>query len=134
MLVRGIKIDNGENAGKIWRFLNQKGTTSKDIILENSKIKERDFHSAVGWLARENKISRTGEDIYKLDETNLTDEIGMNAGRIWRILDIWGEVDISTIKKLSELNEKQIYSALGWLSKEDKIFFDKELSKYELKK
>jgi hypothetical protein len=133
MLVRGMKIDNGENAGKVWRFLNQKGPTSKSCIIKDTKIKEKEFYSAVGWLARENKISRTDEDIYKLENTNLSDEIGLGAGRIWRILDIWGEVDITTIKKLSELNNSQIYTALGWLFREDKINFNQKISKYELK-
>ena len=67
-----------------------------------------------------------------MDSTNLTYEIGSVAGRVWKIIDIWEEVDFYTIKKLSKADEEDIYSALGWLAREDKIYENKEQN-YRLK-
>jgi len=45
----------------------------------------------------------------------------LHAGRVWKVLDIWGDADIQTLKKLSELDEDQVHTAIGWLAREDKI-------------
>jgi hypothetical protein len=62
----------------------------------------------------------------------LTIEIGKIAGRIWKIIDIWDEVDITSIKKLSGVDENQIYSGIGWLAREDKLELNEE-QKFRLK-
>lgn len=116
----------GENAGKLWTALNGKGCLNRDQILQISKLNENDFSSAVGWLARENKIFRENNDCFKLDNTNLTDEIGQTAGVVWKIIEIWGNVDFASIKRLSDLDDSKIYLALGWLAREDKIFVDEK--------
>jgi hypothetical protein len=118
--VRDITSKFGDSAGKIWQVLNEKGSLNKDEILQTTSLNETDLHLGIGWLARENKISRQ-QDYYKLENTNLESEIGAQAGRIWKILDIWGEADVETIKRLSDLDENQVHSAIGWLAKEDKI-------------
>lgn len=123
----------GKNAEKIWIALNKKGTLDEKELKKITKLKDREFYSAIGWLARENKIYREGEDYYKLDNTNLTPEIGVNAGKVWRALNVWGEVDVSTIKRLAEIDEEEIYSALGWLVREDKVHTDEKQLKYSLK-
>jgi len=116
----------GENAGKLWAILNQNGCLKKDDILEVTKLSEKDFFSAVGWLARENKVSRQDDECFRLDNTNMGHEIGTHAGRVWKILDIWEDVDFDSIKKLSDLDDTQVHSALGWLAREDKIFIDEK--------
>lgn len=121
----------GSNAGKIWKALDKKDSLEKDKIKKITNLKENDFYSGIGWLAREDKISRYEDDYYKLSNTNLEDEIGRNAGLIWRILDIWDEAGIESIKNLTNLDKKSIYAALGWLAKEDKII--KNRNKYRLK-
>jgi hypothetical protein len=108
----------GQNAGEIWKLLNEKGSLSKEEIQKSTKQNDDDFFVGVGWLARE--------------DTNLTPKIGRTAGRIWRILDIWEEADISTMKRLSEVDESQIQIALGWLAREDKICIN-EKEKFNLK-
>ena len=123
----------GENAGKIWMTLHKRGTLSKRKILENTKIKDHEFYTAVGWLARENKIYKEKNNYYKLENTNLTPTIGNNAGKVWNVLNVWGEVDIPTIKRLTEIDETEVYSALGWLAREDKIYADKKFERYCLK-
>lgn len=130
--MRNISTKFGDNAGKIWSVLNEKGCLKKDEIINTIKIDEIEFHSAVGWLARENKISKENEDCFKLDNTNLEKEIGSHAGKIWKILDIWGDVDFETIKRLSDLNDVQVNAAIGWLAREDKILIN-EKKRFNLK-
>jgi hypothetical protein len=127
-----ITINFGENAGKLWTILNQNGCLKKDDILEKTKLSEKDFFSAIGWLARENKVSRRDNECFKLDNTNIGHEIGTHAGRIWKILDIWEDVDLDSIKKLADLDNTQVQSALGWLAREDKICVDKK-NRFRLK-
>jgi hypothetical protein len=130
--VKSLTTKFGENAGKLWSVLNGKGCLNKDEIMQITNFNENDFNSAVGWLARENKIFRENGDCFKIDNTNLVSEIGPNAGRVWKIIEIWGKVDFASIKRLSDLNDNEIYLALGWLAREDKIFVD-EKSRFKLK-
>lgn len=130
--MRDLTTKFGNNAGKIWSVLNEKGCLKKDEILELTKLDDEGFHFGLGWLARENKISKENEDCFRLDSTNLEPEIGIHAGRIWKILDIWQDADFTTIKRLSDLQDRQIFSALGWLAREDKICLN-EKQRFELK-
>ena len=129
--MRDVTVKFGNSAGKIWQVLNEKGCLKKDDIIQITNLTETDLNTGIGWLARENKISRQ-QDWYKLENTNLDSEIGSHAGRIWKILDIWGEADIETIKRLSDLDENQVNLAIGWLAKEDKIKLD-EKNRFNLK-
>ena len=122
----------GENAGKLWTILNQNGCLKKDDILEVTKLNEKDFFSAIGWLAREDKVSKDKNECFKLENSNIGQEIGTHAGRIWKILDIWEDVDLDSIKKLADLDDSQVHSALGWLAREDKICVD-EKNRFKLK-
>jgi len=130
--MRDLTTKFGQNAGEIWKLLNDKGPLSKKEIQNFTKQNDNDFFVGVGWLAREDKISIDEKNNYKLSNTNLTSQIGRTAGRIWRILDIWDEADISAMKRLSEVDESQIQSALGWLAREDKIRVN-EKDKFNLK-
>jgi len=131
--VRNVIGDFGCNAGKVWKALNEKGPLDKERISEITNLSDDEFYSAIGWLARENKISRDGQNSYKLSETNLNPEIGNNAGKVWRVMKVWGEVEIPLIKRLALIDEKHVCSALGWLAREDKVCFDENLMKYSLK-
>lgn len=131
--MRNVIGDIGYNAGKVWRVLNEKGSLQKEKILELTNLSDNEFYSAIGWLARENKILLDNQNNFKLGETNLTPEIGNNAGKIWRVMKVWGDVDIPLMKRLALIDEKHVYSALGWLAREDKICFDENLMKYSLK-
>jgi len=129
--VRDIENLFGNNAGKIWKALDKKDSLEKERIKKITNLKENDFQSGIGWLAREDKISRHEDNYYKLSNTNLENEIGKNAGLIWKILDIWDEAGMESIKNLSNLDKKNIYAALGWLAREDKIINHR--NKYRLK-
>ena len=51
-----IKTSIGENAGKIWKIINQKGELSYVELLELTEISEQELLIAIGWLSREGKI------------------------------------------------------------------------------
>lgn len=46
-----------ETAGKTWRFLGQNGECSVNKLAKDLKEKESVVYQALGWLAREDKIS-----------------------------------------------------------------------------
>lgn len=50
-------------------------------------------------------------------------KIGTNAGDIWQILNEKGNVKIADLKKHTKKDIKDIYLALGWLARENKIRF-----------
>jgi len=110
----------GENAGKIWNLLRLEGPLTERKLKEKTGLHNNDFFCAIGWLAKENKICKD-DTTYKLGETNLTRKIGKDAGMIWKILDMWGEVDILSISRLAHVNEEDIFYAVGWLAREGKM-------------
>ncbi|MGE4586053.1 MAG: winged helix-turn-helix domain-containing protein [Mangrovibacterium sp.] len=57
-----IKEQIGNNAGKIWRFLNQNDESSISEIKQALAMKGSDVRMALGWLARENKIFFFNDD------------------------------------------------------------------------
>ena len=110
----------GRNAGKIWETLHSHGPLSETKLMSLTKLKEHEFYTAVGWLARENKICKDG-NVYKLGETNLTNEIGEAAGKVYTVFETMNEVDVSELPQLTLLDQKETNAALGWLARENKI-------------
>ena len=53
----------------------------------------------------------------------IKDQIGTNAGRIWHFLNENGESNISEIKKALSMKSSEVRMALGWLARENKVFF-----------
>ena len=49
------------------------------------------------------------------------EEIGMNAGLVGNALNEKGPMTVKDLRKATKLRDKQVYAALGWLSREDKI-------------
>jgi hypothetical protein len=96
--------DIGLNAGKIWNLLSDKGPMVPDQIIRNTGLKKKELNAVIGWLARENKIRREG-DVLVIGETNLTNQIGINAGNIMQFIEDSGN----------------FFSAVGWLAREGKI-------------
>lgn len=47
--------------------------------------------------------------------------IGTNAGSVWVALNGADALGIKQIKKITKLKDKEVYAALGWLAREDKI-------------
>lgn len=46
----------GENAGKVWHIINEKGDLTYFELLEYTEISEQELLMAIGWLSREGKI------------------------------------------------------------------------------
>jgi len=110
----------GRNAGRLWEVLYSNGPLTESQLLDFTSLRPYEFYIATGWLAREDKLSKD-EDLFILDKTNLTSEIGTNAGKIWNLLSSKDEVDIPSISSLAGLSYEQTFSALGWLARENKI-------------
>ncbi len=110
----------GLNAGAVWTKLSAQGSLDENKLVKETELTSDDIFSAVGWLARENKIV-CDSGSFKLGDTNLVPTIGKDAGKVWKVLNIWGETDIASLSKLSRLDEKRMSAALGWLGREDKI-------------
>jgi len=110
----------GKSAGKVWNILNEKGPLNEKYLLDYSKLAKNDFFIAIGWLARENKICKN-DDIYSLDASTLDFLIGNNAGKVWNTLNQYGKIDIEKIGDLTNLKNPDVYSAIGWLARENKI-------------
>ncbi len=57
-------------------------------------------------------------------EENMIEYIGTNAGLVWNALDKLGKMDVKQLKKATKIRtEKDVYAALGWLAKEEKLTF-----------
>lgn len=110
----------GKNAGEIWKTLNTLGPLTETRLKETARLQDDAFYSAVGWLARENKICKDGP-IYKLGDTNLTGKIGIDAGKIWKELETRGTIDVSDVSTVLRMDEREVYAALGWLVRENKV-------------
>lgn len=50
-------------------------------------------------------------------------QIGTNAGKIWQFLDQHGEKTIPEIQEELAMKSLDVRMALGWLARENKIFF-----------
>ena len=48
----------GINAGKVWETLNSNGILTEIQLMENTNLTENEIFTAIGWLARENKICK----------------------------------------------------------------------------
>ena len=47
--------------------------------------------------------------------------IGTWAGLVWKALNEADALGVKHLKKITKLKEKEIYAALGWLGREDKV-------------
>ena len=47
----------GSWAGLVWSALNQSGKLTVKALKKATKLKEKDLYAALGWLAREGKIT-----------------------------------------------------------------------------
>ncbi len=52
----------GEDAGKVWILLETQGDVNVSSIVKIARIKIQDAYSALGWLAREDKIKTNSEN------------------------------------------------------------------------
>ncbi len=50
--------------------------------------------------------------------------IGTNAGLVWNALNEAEAMGVKQLKKVTKLKDKEVFAALGWLAREDKITID----------
>lgn len=53
-------------------------------------------------------------------------KIGLNAGKVWRILNEKGELSMFDLCRELSLTFEDVALAIGWLAREDKIFFEEK--------
>jgi len=56
----------------------------------------------------------------------MKEKIGIDAGNVWKILDDQGTKSVKELKKAAKLTDKEIYAAIGWLAREEKLAFRQE--------
>lgn len=52
--------------------------------------------------------------------------IGSWAGLVWNALEAGGALNAKQVKKATKLKDKELYAAIGWLAREDKITLTEE--------
>ena len=53
--------------------------------------------------------------------------IGTTAGVVWTALSTSGKMSVKELKKVTKIRaDKDLFSALGWLAKEDKLVFEEK--------
>jgi hypothetical protein len=55
----------------------------------------------------------------------MKEKIGNDAGTVWKVLEEQGTKSVKELKKLTKLVDKEIYAAIGWLAREEKLAFNK---------
>lgn len=110
----------GRYAGKVWDVLNRKKSATFTELRNTTKLGNKEIYAALGWLARENKVKKDGSKYY-LDQTNLTPEIGSNAGTVYKLLSARHDLSLKEIVAESKLKESDAWHAIGWLAKENKV-------------
>jgi hypothetical protein len=57
----------------------------------------------------------------------MLEKIGNDAGLVWNVLNETGVKSIKDLKKTVKMTDKDIYAAIGWLAREEKlVFIEKE--------
>ncbi len=57
--------------------------------------------------------------------------IGTNAGIVWNLLNNCQKWSVAQLKEASGLSEREIYAAIGWLARENKIEIEKSEDGHE---
>jgi predicted ArsR family transcriptional regulator len=56
-----------------------------------------------------------------MTETTVESIFGVNAGIVWEVLNKKGSCTIKDLMKNTSLSREEVYGALGWLGRENKI-------------
>lgn len=55
-----------------------------------------------------------------------TETIGYNAGTVWVALNNAEALGVKQLRKITKLKDKEVYAALGWLARENKINIEQD--------
>ena len=61
-----------------------------------------------------------------MKETSVESLFGIKAGIVWEALNQNGPSNIRNLVKVTSLSREEVYGALGWLGREDKILLDQK--------
>lgn len=50
-----------------------------------------------------------------------SEKIGSYAGLVWNALNEADVLGVKQLKKMTKLKDKEVFAAIGWLAREDKI-------------
>lgn len=53
-----------------------------------------------------------------------TETIGYNAGTVWVALNSAEALGVKQLRKITKLKDKELFAALGWLARENKIIIN----------
>jgi hypothetical protein len=56
--------------------------------------------------------------------------IGENAGKVWQALHSAGKLNFAQLRKATELDDRELNRAIGWLAREHKIKVVKDGREY----
>ena len=56
----------------------------------------------------------------------MKEKIGTDAGLVWQVLDERGTLNVKEVKKVVRLTDKDLFAAIGWLAREEKLRFNQE--------
>jgi hypothetical protein len=76
---------------------------------------QQDFYDEIQVNAKAN-TEETGDTVESI--------FGANAGIVWKVLNLNGPMTIDDLVKATSLNPEEIYGALGWLGRENKILLE----------
>ena len=119
--MRDIVERFGVSAGKIWSVLDERGCLVRDDLFELCGLSDFDFFTGLGWLACEGKVVLSEDGVFCLGEGVVVGGFGGFAGQVWRVLDVWGDADFVTLKRLTGLDDVDVDCGLGWLGREGKL-------------
>jgi hypothetical protein len=60
-----------------------------------------------------------------MTEITVESIFGMNAGIVWKALNKNGPSNIGDLLKATSMSREEVYGALGWLGRENKIVMDR---------
>lgn len=64
--------------------------------------------------------------ILKPTEVSMIDNVGMTAGKVYKKLDVKGQMSLTRLKREVGGNDTMVTMAVGWLAREGKLNFAKE--------
>ncbi|MCL1933093.1 MAG: winged helix-turn-helix domain-containing protein [Candidatus Azobacteroides sp.] len=57
----------------------------------------------------------------------MKEKIGNDAGCVWKVLDAdRTPKSVKELKRATKLTDKEVYAAIGWLAREEKLAFQQE--------
>lgn len=56
--------------------------------------------------------------------------IGNWAGLVWNALNEANTLDVKQLKKMTKLKDKEVFAAIGWLARENKITIEENEKEY----